>query len=93
MFMSPQGKPEFPGRIEDVADAFDMTSDVDLKELKRTIRLVSRFLGAHHITGPEEYFEKFHSDLGMKPEVLGRVREMWRLVKDDLLGKEKSPRE
>ena len=39
-------------RIEDVAEAFDMTSDVDLKELKRTIRLVS-ILGAHHITGPE----------------------------------------
>ena len=80
-----------PRRIEDVAEAFDMTSDVDLKELKRTIRLVSRFLGAHHITGPEEYFEKFHSDLGMKPEVLGRVREMWRLVKDDLSWQGKKP--
>ena len=80
-----------PRRIEDVAESFDMTKDVDIKELKRTIRLVSRFLGAHHITGPEEYFEKFHSDLGMRPEVLGRVRKMWDSVKDDLSWQGKKP--
>ncbi len=80
-----------PRRIEDVADSFDMTKDVDLKELKRTIRLVSRFLGAHHITGPEEYFERFHSDLGMKPAALGRVRELWSLVGDDLSWQGKKP--
>ena len=80
-----------PRKIEEIADAFDMTTDVELKELKRTIRLVSRFLGAHHITGPEEYFEKFHSDLGMKPEVLGKVHEMWELVKDDLSWQGKKP--
>ncbi|SVB40929.1 uncharacterized protein METZ01_LOCUS193783, partial [marine metagenome] len=41
-----------PRRIEDVAKAFDMVSNVEIKELKRTIRLVARNLGTHHITGP-----------------------------------------
>ena len=49
----------------------DMTSEIEQKELKRTIRLVARNLGAQHITGPEEYFEKFHSDLKLPPNVLG----------------------
>lgn len=82
---------EIPRKIEEVAEAFDMTKDVEVKELKRTIRLVARTLGAHHITGPEEYFEKFHSDLGLPPVVLGNVREKWDLVKDDLSWQGKKP--
>ena len=72
-------------------DAFDMTKPVEEKELKRTIRLVARMLGAHHITGPDEYFEKFHSDLGLPPHVLGEVRDLWDTVKDDLSWQGKKP--
>ena len=82
---------KIPRRIEDVANAFDMVSGVEVKELKRTIRLVARNLGTHHITGPEEYFEKFHSDLGLPPQVLGLARELWREIKDDLSWQGKKP--
>ena len=68
-----------------------MISEVEVKELKRTIRLVARNLGTHHITGPEEYFEKFHSDLGLPPSVLGMAREIWGQVKDDLSWQGKKP--
>ena len=70
-----------PRRIEDVAEAFDMASEVEKKELKRTIRLVARTLGAHHVTGPEEYLEKFHSDLGYLPPS-SDVRALWNRVQD-----------
>ena len=82
---------KIPRRIEDVADAFDMISNVEIKELKRTIRLVARNLGTHHITEPEEYFEKFHSDLGLPPYVLGGARDLWNTVKDDLSWQGKKP--
>ena len=80
-----------PKRLEDVADAFDMTSEVEKKELKRTIRLVARNLGTNHITGPEEYFEKFHSDLGLPPTILGDSRTLWNRVGDDLAWQGKKP--
>lgn len=82
---------KIPRKIEDVGSAFDMTSDVEEKELKRTIRLVARNLGTHHITGPEEYFEKFHSDLGLPPSVLGDARDLWVDVKDNLSWQGKKP--
>ena len=82
---------KIPRKIEDVGDAFDMVSEVEVKELKRTIRLVARNLGTHHITGPEEYFEKFHSDLGLPPMVLGGAREVWDRVKGDLSWQGKKP--
>ena len=82
---------KIPRKIEDVAQAFDMIKPVEEKELKRTIRLVARMLGTHHITGPEEYFEKFHSDLGLPPHVLGGVRDLWDSVKDDLSWQGKKP--
>ena len=82
---------KIPRRIEDIAEAFDMTKAVEDKELKRTIRLVARPLGTHHITGPEEYFEKFHSDLGLPPHVLGEVRELWSSVKNNLAWQGKKP--
>ena len=82
---------KIPRKIEEIGDSFDMVSDVEVKELKRTIRLVARNLGTHHITGPEEYFEKFHSDLGLPPMVLGGAREVWDQVKDDLSWQGKKP--
>ena len=82
---------KIPRKIEDIGESFDMVSDVEVKELKRTIRLVARHLGTHHITGPEEYFEKFHSDLGLPPAVLGGAREIWRQVKDSLSWQGKKP--
>jgi len=82
---------KIPRKIEDVSDAFDMVSEVEVKELKRTIRLVARNLGTHHITSPEEYFEKFHSDLGLPPLVLGIARDVWSNVKDDLAWQGKKP--
>ena len=75
-----------------LGDAFDMTTEVEVKELKRTIRLVARNLGTHHITGPEEYFEKFHSDLGLPPQVLGESsRDLWSGIKDNLSWQGKKP--
>ena len=82
---------KIPRKIEDIGEAFDMISAVEVKELKRTIRLVARNLGTHHITGPEEYFEKFHSDLGLPPAVLGGAREIWSQVKEDLSWQGKKP--
>ena len=82
---------KIPRKIEDIGGAFDMISEIEVKELKRTIRLVARNLGTHHITGPDEYFEKFHSDLGLPPQVLGEAREIWGKVKDDLSWQGKKP--
>ncbi len=82
---------KLPRRIETIAGNFDMNSPQDLKELKRTIRLVSRMLGMHHVTGPEEYFEKFHSDLGLPSQALGRAHEIWDAVKNDLAWQGKKP--
>jgi transcription initiation factor TFIIB len=82
---------KIPRKIEDIGRAFDMVSDVEVKELKRTIRLVARNLGTHHITGPEEYFEKFHSDLGLPPLVLGIARDVWSKVRDNMAWQGKKP--
>ena len=41
-----------PRRIDVIAEAFDMVTEVEEKELKRTIRLVARKMNTHHITGP-----------------------------------------
>ena len=82
---------KIPRKIEDIGVAFDMTSDVEEKELKRTIRLVARNLGTHHITGPNEYFERFHSELGLPPAVLGDARDLWIRVKDNLSWQGKKP--
>ena len=82
---------KIPRKIEDISEAFDMVSEVEIKELKRTIRLVARNLGTHHITGPDKYFEKFHSDLGLPPAVLGRARDLWAKVKEDLSWQGKKP--
>jgi transcription initiation factor TFIIB len=82
---------KIPRKIEEIGEAFDMVSDVEEKELKRTIRLVARNLGTHHITGPEEYFEKFHSDLGLPAMVLGEARDLWARVGENLSWQGKKP--
>ena len=82
---------KIPRKIEDVAEAFDMVREVEVKELKRTIRLVARNLGTHHITGPDEYFERFHSELGLPPSVLGDARELWERISDNLAWQGKKP--
>ena len=68
-----------------------MISEVEVKELKRTIRLVARELGTHHISGPTEYLDKFHSDLQLPPRVLGRANEIWDQTKEDLAWQGKKP--
>ena len=80
-----------PRRIDIVAEAFDMVTEVEQKELKRTIRLVARKMNTHHITGPEEYFEKFHSDLQLPPKVLGDTRDLWDGVGENLIWQGKKP--
>ena len=45
---------------------------------------MTRNLGTHHITGPEEYFEKFHSDLCLPAMVLGEARDLWARVGENL---------
>lgn len=82
---------KIPRRIDTIAESFDMRTEVEQKELKRTIRLVARNLGTHHITGPEEYFEKFHSDLQLPASVLGSAREMWSKVGSNLSWQGKKP--
>jgi len=80
-----------PRRIDVIAEAFDMVSEVEEKELKRTIRLVARKMNTHHITGPEEYFEKFHSDLQLPPCVLGDTRDLWDKVGENMVWQGKKP--
>jgi transcription initiation factor TFIIB len=82
---------EIPRRIDVIAKAFDMTTEVEEKELKRTIRLVARKMNTHHITGPEEYFEKFHSDLELPAYVLGETRDLWDKVNQDMVWQGKKP--
>lgn len=82
---------KIPRRIEDIAENFDMISEIEVKELKRTIRLVARELGTHHITGPTEYLDKFHSDLQLPAKVLGRANEIWDQTKNDLAWQGKKP--
>ena len=82
---------KIPRKIDDIGRTFDMVSDIEVKELKRTIRLVARNLGTHHITGPDEYFEKFHSDLGLPAMILGEARELWSRVGESLSWQGKKP--
>jgi transcription initiation factor TFIIB len=82
---------KIPRKIEEIGEAFDMISEVEEKELKRTIRLVARNLGTHHITSPEEYFEKFHSDLDLPAMVLGEARDLWGRVGENLSWQGKKP--
>ncbi len=64
---------QLPRPIEEIAEAFL----VNEKELRRTIRLVSRHLGTHRVNSPAEYLDPFGSKLGLPPIAIGRAMEMW----------------
>ena len=68
---------ELPRQIPEIADAFDITE----KDLSRLIRQVSRRLNMHKITGPDEYFDKFVSDLGLEPSIRTPLDELWSTIK------------
>ena len=68
---------ELPRQIPDIAEAFDITE----KDLSRLIRQVSRRLNMHKITGPDEYFDKFISDLGLEPSIRTPLDELWSTIK------------
>jgi transcription initiation factor TFIIB len=80
-----------PRTIEEIAESFDMTGEMGLKELKRTIRLAARCLNAHHVTGPGEYLDKFHSDLGLPAPVLGEANYLWGRVGESMEWQGKKP--
>jgi transcription initiation factor TFIIB len=82
-----------PRKIEEIAENFDMIDDEGMgaKELKRTIRLVARKLNAHHVTGPGEYLDKFHSDLGLPAPVLGEANYLWGRVGESMEWQGKKP--
>ena len=82
---------QLPRTIEEIAESFDMTGEMGLKELKRTIRLAARCLNAHHVTGPGEYLDKFHSDLGLPAPVLGEANYLWDRVGESMEWQGKKP--
>ena len=82
---------QLPRKIEEIAESFDMTGEMGLKELKRTIRLAARCLNAHHVTGPGEYLDKFHSDLGLPAPVLGEANYLWDRVGESMEWQGKKP--
>jgi transcription initiation factor TFIIB len=82
---------KLPRKIEEIAESFDMTGEMGEKELKRTIRLVARKLNAHHVTGPGEYLDKFHSDLGLPAPVLGEANYLWGRVGESMEWQGKKP--
>lgn len=67
---------ELPRQIPDISKAFDITE----KDLSRLIRQVSRRLNLHKITGPNEYFDKFISDLSLSPAIRAPLEELWATI-------------
>lgn len=65
-----------PKQIPDVAERFHIGE----KELSRLIRQVSRKLNMHKITSPDQYFDKFVSDLELPPAALKEVHRLWSLI-------------
>lgn len=80
-----------PRKIEEIAVAFDMDTEMGHKELKRTIRLAARCLNAHHVSGPGEYLDRFHSDLGLPAPVLGEANYLWDRVSESMEWQGKKP--
>ena len=62
-----------PRQIPEIAQSYDITE----KELSRLIRQVSRKLNLHKITAPNEYFDKFISDLQLPPNIFTQVNHLW----------------
>ena len=80
-----------PRTIDDVAIAFEMTDQRRHKELTRTIRLLTRKFGTHHITGPQEYLDKFHSDLELPISGLRDANQLWDTYGDAVAWQGKRP--
>jgi glycine betaine/proline transport system ATP-binding protein len=55
----------------------DIKGYITEKELSRLIRQVSRKLNLHKITAPNEYFDKFISDLQLPPNIFTQVNHLW----------------
>ncbi len=67
---------ELPRQIPDVATSFDIPE----KDLSRLIRQVSRKLNMHKISSPNQYFDKFVSDLSLEPSVLITLERLWNSI-------------
>ena len=64
---------ELPRQIPEIAESFDTTE----KDLSRLIRQVSRKLNMHKISSPDQYFDKFISDLSLEPSVRTILDRLW----------------
>lgn len=62
-----------PRQIPEISESYNITE----KELSRLIRQVSRKLNLHKITSPNEYFDKFISDLQLPPNIFTQVNHLW----------------
>ncbi|MED5308841.1 MAG: transcription initiation factor IIB family protein, partial [Candidatus Thermoplasmatota archaeon] len=62
-----------PRQIPEISESYAVTE----KELSRLIRQVSRKLNLHKITSPNEYFDKFISDLQLPPNIFTQVNHLW----------------
>jgi len=71
-----------PRQITHLAESFDVTE----KELSRLIRQVSRKLNMHKITSPDQFFDKFISDLQLPANIHIQVNTLWEIIKphDDI---------
>ena len=68
---------KLPRSISELALSFQIKE----KELKRIIRMATRILGLHHVTGPEEYLCLYQSNLQLPPVVLEEANIIWSKVK------------
>ena len=71
-----------PRQISHIAESFDVTE----KELSRLIRQVSRKMNMHKITSPDQFFDKFISDLQLPANIHIQVNNLWEIIKphDDI---------
>ena len=67
---------KLPRTISELSLSFEITE----KELKRIIRMATRILGLHHVTGPEEYLSLYQSNLQLPPLVLEEANIIWSKV-------------
>ncbi len=68
---------KLPRSISELATSFHIKE----KELRRIIRMATRMLGLHHVTGPEEYLSLYQSNLQLPPSVLEESNVIWSKVK------------
>ena len=66
-----------PRQISEISEAFDVKE----KELSRLIRQVSRRLNLHKISSPDQYFDKFISDLQLPPGIYTQLDHLWSVIK------------